>query len=316
MLVHENSGDIQDHPLLLLFCRIFKVRVSLDHPPPSDPDLLNILLEGVVFVRNELNHVFILGITGTITGLFLGCSSVELSNIPKKPLPASPPTLTELTLELPPEGGARQPVDSSPAPALQGNIPGIVIMEKDSQPLQTAAEQDSTVQTALGKRYQFISMDEVPASQCRISVEEDESGSRPSGNRPADQTRIDRLTYYSYTHNTAVHVCLTNQTVTSVQRDPREGYQPEESPEEIEHAIALARQAPEIAQDVRDLFGHAILTSPEEYRYFWVRDEAGFGHRVLWVTFSETPDSLALFFARVDLTTDTVLDAGKEPGPQ
>lgn len=267
-------------------------------------------------MKTELSHFLVLLITGTITGLFLGCSSVELSKIPKKPLPASPPTLTELTLELPPEGGARQPVDTSPSTALQANAPNIVIVEKDSSLLRTAAEQDSTVQTALGKRYGFIAMEEVPADQCRITVQVEGSGPRPLTNRPANQPQIDRLTYYSYTHNSAVYVCLTNNTVTSVQRDPRKGYQPEESPEEIEHAIALARQDPRIAQDVRDLFGHAILTSPEEYRYFWVSDEAGFGDRVLWVTFSKTPESLALFFARVNLTTDTVLDAGKEPGPQ
>lgn len=267
-------------------------------------------------MKTELNPYFVFLIAGTISGLFLGCSSVELSKIPKKPLPASPPTLTELTLELPPEGGARQPVDTSPSPALQGNIPDIVIVEKDSSPLRAAAEQDSTVKTELGKRYGFITVEEVPADRCRITVQEEGSGPRPLTNRPSNQPQIDRLTYYSYTHNSAVHVCLTNKTVTSVQRDPRKGYQPEESPEEIKHAIALARQDPRIAQDVRDLFGHAILTSPEEYRYFWVSDEAGFGDRVLWVTFSETPESLALFFARVDLTTDTVLDAGKEPGPQ
>ena len=45
-------------------------------------------------------------------------------------------------------------------------------------------------------------------------------------------------------------------------------------------------------------------------------DEAGFGNRVLWVTLSAMQESLALYFARVDLTTQTVLDAGTEAGPQ
>lgn len=267
-------------------------------------------------MKMEPSRLKVFLIAGIVSGMFTGCSSVGVSKIPKKPLPASPPALTELTLELPPEGGARQPVASSPAPTLQGNIPNIIIVEKDSSSLRTAAEQDSTVKTELGERYGFITMDEVFAEQCRITVQEEGSGPRHVSNRPSNQEKINRLTYFSYTHNSAVHVCLTNHTVTSVQRDPRKGYQPEESPEETEHAIALARQDSRIAQDVRDLFGHAILTSPEEYRYFWVSDEAGFGNRVLWVTFSETPESLALFFARVDLTTDTVLDAGKEPGPQ
>ncbi|MGD9852268.1 MAG: hypothetical protein AB7T38_13485 [Nitrospirales bacterium] len=262
------------------------------------------------------NPFIVLLIAGMMGGMFLGCTSVELSKIPKKPLPASPPMLTELTLELPPEGGARQPVDSSLSPALQGNIPNIVIVEKDSSALRTAAEQDPTVKTELGERYGFIAMEEVAANQCRITVQEEGSAPRNASNHPSKQDKVHRLTYYSYTHNSAIHVCLKENNVVSVQRDSRKGYQPEESPEEIEHAIALARQDPRIAQDVRNLFGHAILTSPEEYRYFWVSDEAGFGNRVLWVTFSETAESLALFFARVDLTTDTVLDAGKEPGPQ
>jgi hypothetical protein len=248
--------------------------------------------------------------------MVVGCSSVKLSNVPKKPLPSSPPALTELPLVLPPEGGPRRPVGSSSSSALKGEIPDIVIVEKDHSALRTRAEQDSKVKTELGERYGFIAAEEVYADQCLITILDEDSGPGHLANRHSNQERMDRLTYYSYTHNVAVHVCINNNTVTSVQRDPRKGYQPEESTEETDHAIALARQDPRIAQDVRDLFGHAILTSPEEYRYFWVRDEAGFGDRVLWVTFSEAPESLALFFARVNLTTDTVLDAGKEPGPQ
>ena len=114
----------------------------------------------------------------------------------------------------------------------------------------------------------------------------------------------------------AVYVCLNDQQISSVQPDPRKGYQPEEGEEEITAAIQLARTDQRIARDVQNLHGHAILTSPEDYRYFWVSDEAGLGNRVLWVTFSEIPESLALYFARVDLTSQTVLDAGKEAGLQ
>ncbi len=114
----------------------------------------------------------------------------------------------------------------------------------------------------------------------------------------------------------AVHVYLNDQQITSIQPDPRKGYQPEEGDEEITAAIELPRADQRIAREVQNLHGHAILTSPEEYRYFLVRDEAGFGDRVLWVTFSEMPESPALYFARVDLTSQTILDAGKEAGPQ
>lgn len=70
-------------------------------------------------------------------------------------------------------------------------------------------------------------------------------------------------------------MCINGNQVT-VQRDPRKGYQPQEGVEEMERAIALARKDTHIAQDVQNLFGHAILTFPEEYRYFLVSDEAGF----------------------------------------
>lgn len=104
--------------------------------------------------------------------------------------------------------------------------------------------------------------------------------------------------------------------MSSVQPDPRKGYQAEEGDEEISAAIELARADQRIAQEVQTLHGHAILTSPEEYRHFWVSDEAGFGDRVLWVTFPETPESLALYFAPVNLTAQIVSDADKEAGHQ
>ena len=240
---------------------------------------------------------------------------VELSKIPKKPLPTSPPQLTELALELPPEGGPRRPIDSSAPLTLQGNLPNIVIVEKDESALRTTAEQHPEVKIQLGERYGFIDSEELAADQCQIVVGSEESNALRLSDRPTNQVLVHRLTYYSYTNNSAVHVCINGNQVT-VQRDPRKGYQPQEGVEEVERAIALARKDPRIAQDVQNLFGHAILTSPEEYRYFWVSDEAGFGNRVLWVTFSATPESLALFFAQVDLTNGQVLDAGKEPGPQ
>ncbi|MDR4494550.1 MAG: hypothetical protein R3B74_09015 [Nitrospirales bacterium] len=260
-------------------------------------------------MKTERNHFIGLLITGIMGGMLFGCSSVELSKIPKKPLPASPPLLTELPLELPPEGGERRPVGSSAFSVLQGNAPNIVIVEKDSSALRAIAEHDSKVKTALGERYGFIDMEEVDADQCRITILDEDSGPQRLSKRPANQAMVHRLTYYTYTHNSAVHVSGIIMSHWCNRTPGR--YQPGKVPE-TGHAIALARQDPRIAQDVRNLFSHAILTSPEEYRYFWVSDEAGFGDRVLWVTFSEGPESLALYFARVDLTTDQVLDAGKE----
>ncbi|GJL58315.1 MAG: hypothetical protein NPIRA03_11720 [Nitrospirales bacterium] len=252
-----------------------------------------------------------------LSSFVLGCSSVELTKVPQKPLPFHPPPLIELPLELPPEGGPRRPVDSMSPTALSGPGPEITIVDSDQPALRATAEEDPEVKTQLGDRFTYINTEEVPADQCLVTLQADDAAdARTTERGSASDALAYRLTYYSYTHNVAVHVCMENDRMSSVQQDPREGYQPEEGEEEITKAIELARVDQRIAQEVQHLHGHAILTSPEEYRYFWVSDEAGFGNRVFWVTFSETPESLALYFARVDLTSQTVLDAGKEEGPQ
>lgn len=252
-----------------------------------------------------------------LSSFFLGCSSVELTKIPKKPLPFHPPPLVELSLELPPEGGPRRPVhDISPTTL---SVPGleIIIVDSNQPALRATAEQDPAVKTQLGDRFAFIHTEEVPADRCVVTVQvDDTANARATERGAASDATAYRLTYYSYTNNVAVHVCMENSHMSSVQRDPHEGYQPEEGEEEITTAVELARADQRIAQEVQTLHGHAILTSPEEYRYFWVNDEAGFGDRVFWVTFSEMPESLALYFARVDLTSQTVLEAGKEAGPE
>lgn len=252
-----------------------------------------------------------------LAGVLFGCSGVALTKVPKQPLPAQPPQLAELPLELSPDGGPRRPVDALSPTSLSRPGPEIIIVEKDPSSLRAIAEQDSGVKKQLGDRFAFIDMEEVLADQCLISnASHDPSLPRATERAMSQTPDAYRLNYYSYTNNVAVHVCMDNNKLISVQRDPREGYQPEESEEEITAAIELARIDKRIAGNVHNLHGHALLTSPEEYRYFWVNDEAGFGDRVFWVTFSKAPESLALYFATVDLTTRTVLDAGKEPGPQ
>ncbi len=120
----------------------------------------------------------------------------------------------------------------------------------------------------LGNRFAFILAEEVPADQCLMTVQADDTAhSRATERGSASDATAYRLTYYSYTNNVAVHVCKENNQMNSVRRDPREGYQPEEGEEEITTAIELARVDPRIAQEVQTLHGHAILTSPGEYRY-------------------------------------------------
>ncbi|MDH5699262.1 MAG: hypothetical protein OEZ41_04785, partial [Nitrospirota bacterium] len=188
--------------------------------------------------------------TGWVLGsFFLGCSSVELTKIPKKPLPAQPPQLTELLLELPPEGGPRRPVDGMSSTTLSSQGPEIIIVERDQPALRATAEQDPAVKTQLGDRFTFITTEEVPADRCLVTVQvDDTANSRATERVSASDASAYRLTYYSYTHNVAVHVCMENNRMSSVQRDPREGYQPEEGDEEITAAIELARADQRIAR--------------------------------------------------------------------
>ncbi|MDR4460209.1 MAG: hypothetical protein MRJ67_06780 [Nitrospirales bacterium] len=269
-------------------------------------------------MNSKLTFHFSIAACWVLSSFIFGCSNVELTKIPKKPLPFHPPPLVELPLELPPEGGPRRPVATiSSSTAVSGPGPEIIIVDSNQPALRATAEQDPAVKTQLGDRFAFIHTEEVPADRCLVTVQADNStNSRATERESASDVPTYRLTYYSYTNNVAVHVCMENTRISSVQRDPREGFQPEEGEEEITTAIELARADQRIAQEVQTLHGHAILTSPEEYRYFWVNDEAGFGDRVFWITFSEMPESLALYFARVNLTSQTVLDAGKEAGPQ
>jgi hypothetical protein len=136
----------------------------------------------------------------------LGCSSVELTKVPKKPLPAQHPQLAELPLELPPERGPRRPVDAISPTTLSGLGPEIIIVEIDQSPLRTTAEQDAAVKQQLGDRFAFIGTEEVPADQCLVTVPSDDPPPpRATERSDSPETSVYRLIYYSYTNNVAVH---------------------------------------------------------------------------------------------------------------
>jgi len=174
--------------------------------------------------------------TGWILGSFLPrCSSVELTKVPKKPLPSQTPQLTELPLELSSKKGPRRPFDATTPSTLSGPGPEIIIVEIDQSALRTTAEEDAAVKQQLGDRFAFIGMEEVPADQCLVTMPSDDPPApRATVRAISPETPLYRLTYYSYTHNLAVHVCLKDRQVFSVQADPREGYQPEEGEEDAD----------------------------------------------------------------------------------
>ena len=58
------------------------------------------------------------------------------------------------------------------------------------------------------------------------------------------------------------------------------------------------------------LQGHGLLMQPD--RGFF-KNDPGYQHRVIWITFSQGQDGDPKYWAQVDLTEDRVLDAGDEP---
>ena len=149
--------------------------------------------------------------------IMVGCSSVTLSNIAKKPLPASPSALTELTLALPPEGGPQRPVNSSGPSALKGSPLPIIIIEEDPTAFRATAEQDARVKEHLGDRFAFIRHEVVPADHCLGTSGKKGAYPEDLGERSSTEVKAHRLTYYSYSHNSATQVCLQENHMASVQ---------------------------------------------------------------------------------------------------
>lgn len=162
--------------------------------------------------------------------------------------------------------------------------------------LRKAAEGDARVAALLGSRWGFIDADRLPPEGkvsfgcCRTTI------------------RFVRLVYYSYSNNVAVEVHMKEASVLSAAR--LEGYLPPEGPQDVQRGIELARADPRLAGKVQLLEGHGLLMQPD--RGFF-RNDPGYGHRIIWITFSQGQDGDPKYWAVVDLTEDTVLDAGEEP---
>jgi hypothetical protein len=89
-----------------------------------------------------------------------------------------------------------------------------------------------------------------------------------------------------------------------------EGYLPPEGPQDVQRGIELARADSRLTGKVQSLEGHGLLMHPD--RGFF-KNDPGYGHRIIWITFSQGQDGDPKYWAVVDLTEDTVLDAGEEP---
>ncbi len=174
------------------------------------------------------------------------------------------------------------------------NVSAVAVQElstslTDSLAVQTrdAALQDTRVRDLLGARFAYITVDEI----------EPEKGQTVN----AGAAPITRVTFFSYANNAAVYARMNGLKVESVTK--AEGFQPPEGREEINTAIALASRDDNLRSKLQGLTGHAILSYTPE-------GQAGYGHRVLRVTFRQGDEDVPRYFSMVDLTDQKVLSAG------
>ena len=219
--------------------------------------------------------------------------------VPKKPLPAQLPTrhVLEFSSDESPEhikpkmAGSALDAGVSRSPNREA-----VLSAADIAGLRKVAEADPRVAALLGERWGFIDADRVPPRGkvsfgcCRTTA------------------RFTRLTYFSYSHNVAVHVHMKDSTILEASR--AEGYLPPEGPRDIQRGIELARADRRLADKVQGMQGHGLLMQPD--RGFF-RNDPGYGHRVIWITFSPGLGGDPKYWAQVDLTEDRVLAAGNAP---
>lgn len=170
-----------------------------------------------------------------------------------------------------------------------------VLPSSEVATLRKAAESDARVTGLLGSRWGFIDAD-------RLTRED-----KVSFGCCRQTAALTRLLYYSYSQNVAVEVHMKEMSVLSVSR--LEGYLPPEGPQDVQRGIELAKADPRLAGKVEQLEGHGLLMQPD--RGFF-RNHPGYGHRVIWITFSRGQDGDPKYWAVVDLTEDKVLEAGEE----
>ena len=172
----------------------------------------------------------------------------------------------------------------------------VVLTTDEVAAFRKVAESDRHVMMQLGSRWVFIDADRIPPEGkvtfgcCRQT------------------TGLVRLVYYSYSQNVPLEVRVKDTGVLNVAR--LDGYQPPEGRQDVQRGIELAKADPRLAGKVDQLQGHGLLMQPDRGL---VRNDPGYGHRTMWITFSQGQDGDPKYWAVVDLTEDKVLEAGEEP---
>jgi hypothetical protein len=213
--------------------------------------------------------------------------------VKKAALPTPPAILHKLEFDDPADGARMKPKDRTDLHDIDSTVVSAPVPELSELTQQAVA--NSSVRRLLGARYALIGGQIV-----------DPGYKRSLGCCAATPARV-RLTFFSYSRNSAVDVEMKGPDVTSVTQ--RKDYLPPEGEDEIKEAVDLARKDERIAAAVRDLDGHGILTQPGD-GLLW--NDPGYGHRVFWVTFSRGLSGNPEYWAVVDMTDQKVLKAQKE----
>lgn len=163
-------------------------------------------------------------------------------------------------------------------------LPG-ALTKQDVDSYVARARADRRVQPFLGERNAFLY-------------------SLPAGNPKS--ARADghalKLIFYSHSNNQTVEVTANRGAVQSVQKIQ---LWPSEGQEEIDQAIALAKQDPRLAGRVNDLNAGGMVWQPTE-------NVSYLNHRVMDIRFYDAT-LVSRYFATVDLTDLKVQNAGAVP---
>ncbi len=229
------------------------------------------------------------------------------TTVPKRILPAQPPTVSKLELVQSSDGTRLTPKGDTVSDTAKLQKAAVDEI-RESSPIVQAAERQSQVREKLGRRYFFINAEPVKAKDrfCPATLLRTSTQAAPSA--------MTRVTYYSYSNTAPVIVCMKAEEFVSLPVVPKD-YQPPESDREEAEAIRVARLDARIRDKVKELKARVILTDPEWRLWWWNRE--GYGHRVFYVTFEREGSGDPQYWAVVDLTEeldqDKVRQAGVEP---
>lgn len=232
----------------------------------------------------KAEHILTIAITVLLPVLGLACRKPrpQQTVLPDKAPQVARQEFTDKQAGFPPKVKGRTNVSAVAAQELQTSL-------TDALAVQTrqAALQDTHVRELLGTRFAYITVDEI----------EPEKGQTLS----AGGGLITRVTFFSYGNNAAVYVRMNGLKVESATKT--DGFQPPEGRDEIKAAIALAARDDNLRNKLQGLTGHAILSYTPD-------GQAGYGHRVMRVTFRNGDEDVPRYFAMVDLTDQRVLATG------